>query len=246
MSGSTREVKVGLFVFIAFVLLAVMIFSISDFYTTQSQYAYPLRIRFSFVNGIDAGSPVRLAGVQVGEVRTVRVYRDEANQRSQVEVGVRISRDALLEEDAVASINTLGLLGEKYVEIMPGTPGTRILTANEILVGKDSIPMEKLVETSFRTVQQMEKAITSVNMVLGDEATRESMKGTVSNSKEATARLNEMLIQANDLMAKINRGEGTVGRLLTEDDLYRDLKDLTADLKAHPWKLFFRPKEKTR
>lgn len=246
MSGSNREVKVGLFVFIAFVLLAVMIFSISDFYTTQAQYTYPLRVRFSFVSGVDVGSPVRLAGVQVGEVRSVRVYRDEANQRTQVEVGVRISRDALLEEDAVASINTLGLLGEKYVEITPGTPGTRILTANEILVGKDSVPMEKLVETSFQAVQQMEKAVASINLVLGDEETRESLKGTVSNSKEATARLNEVLTQANDLMIKINRGEGTIGRLLTQDDLYKDLKDLTSDLKTHPWKLFFRPKEKKK
>src|SRR3989338_7443724 len=119
MSVATREIKVGLFVFIAFVLLAVMIFSISDFYTSQAQYTYPLRIRFSFVNGIDDGAPVRLAGVQVGEVREIRVYRDEANQRTQVELGVRVSRDAMLEDDSTASINTLGLLGEKYVEIMP-------------------------------------------------------------------------------------------------------------------------------
>ena len=236
MSGSTREVKVGLFVFIAFVLLAVMIFSISDFYTTQAQYTYPLRIRFSFVNGIDTGSPVRLAGVQVGEVRNVRVYRDEANQQTMVEVGVRISRDALLEEDATASINTLGLLGERYVEIMPGTPGARLLTANEILVGKDSIPMEKLVDTSFRAVQQMEKAVASLNRVLSDEATLESIKGTLANSREATAQLSEIL-------GKIHRGEGTVGRLLSQDDLYQDLKDLTTDLKMHPWKLFFHPKE---
>lgn len=244
MAGSTREVKVGLFVFIAFALLAVMVFSISDFYTTQAQYTYPLRVRFSFVNGVDTGSPVRLAGVQVGEVRSVRVYRDEANQRTMVEVGVRISRDAQMEEDSTASINTLGLLGEKYVEIMPGTPGMRLLTANEILVGKDSIPMEKLVETSFRAVQQMEKAVASLNLVLGDETTRESLKGTLAHSKEAAARLNEVLTQANEVMGKINRGEGTLGRLLAQDDLYQDLKDLTTDLKAHPWKLFYRPKEK--
>lgn len=244
MSGTTREIKVGLFVFIAFVLLAVMVFSISDFYTTQAQYSYPLRIRFSFVNGIDPGSPVRLAGVQVGEVRQVRVYRDEANQQTMVEVGVRVSRDAQMEEDSVASINTLGLLGEKYVEILPGTPGGRLLTANEILIGKDSVPMEKLVDTSFRAVQQMEKAVASLNAMLGDEATRESFKGMLTNSKEATGRLNDLLVQANDVMGKVHRGEGTVGRLLTQDDLYRDLKDLTTDLKAHPWKLFFRPKEK--
>lgn len=241
---ATREVKVGLFVFIAFVLLAVVVFSVSDFYTTQAQYTYPLRLRFSFVNGIEAGAPVRVSGVQVGEVRAVRVYRDEANQQMQVEMGVRISRDAQLEEDSVAYVNTLGLLGEKYIEIIPGTPGARLLTAGEILMGKDSVSTEKLMETSYGAVQELQKAVGSFNAVMGDPATRENIRGTLANSQEATEQLTIFLTQANGIMTKIARGEGTVGRLLAQDDLYRDLKDLTADLKTHPWKLFFHPKEK--
>lgn len=244
MAGATREVKVGLFVFIAFMLLAVMVFSISDFYTTQAQYTYPLRVMFTFVNGIDAGAPVRVSGVKVGEVRTVRVYRDEANQRLQVELEVRISRDAVLEEDSTAYINTLGFLGEKYLEIIPGTPGARALTAGEVLVGKDSISTEKLVEQGYRALTQMERAIASFNSMVSDETTRESLKATLVNSREATAQLNQLMAQANDVMGKVNRGEGTMGKLLTQDDLYRDLKDLTSDLKAHPWKLFIRPKDK--
>ncbi|MBI3322128.1 MAG: MCE family protein [Candidatus Omnitrophica bacterium] len=243
---ATREVKVGLFVFIAFVLLAVAVFSISDFYTSQAQYTYPLRMRFNFVNGIEAGAPVRVSGVQVGEVRSVRVYRDEANQQMQVEVGVRIARDAQIEEDSLAYINTLGLLGEKYVEIVPGTPGARLVNPGEILMGKDSVSTEKMMESGYRAVAELEKAVGALNAVLGDPQTQESIKGTLSNSREATEQLTLFLTQANGVMGKIARGEGTVGRLLTQDDLYQDLKDLTSDLKTHPWKLFFRPKEKKK
>ena len=243
MSGATREIKVGLFVFIAFILLAVMIFSISDFYTSQAQYTYPIRVRFSFVNGIDIGAPVRVAGVKVGEVRSVGVYRDESTQKVQVELGARLSRDAVLEEDSLAYINTLGLLGEKYLEIIPGTPGKRVISSGEILMGKDSVSSEKLIESSYQTIQEMQKAIISLNQVIGDPQTQESLKGTLNNSKEATAQLTLFLTQANELIGKINRGEGTVGQLLTKDDLYKDLKAMTEDLKAHPWKLFFHPKE---
>jgi len=246
MLPATREVKVGLFVFIAFVLLAVMVFSISDFYTTQGQYTYPLRVRFNFVNGIDDGAPVRVAGVKVGEVRSVKVYRDEADQKTRVELEVRLSKDAVLEEDAVASINTLGFLGEKYLEIAPGTPGARVLGEGEILVGKDSIPTEKLMETSYRALSELERTIASVNALIGDEQTRTAFKGTVMNSEEATAQLHRLLLQANAVMEKIQQGEGTVGKLLAQDDLYRDLKSLTADIKAHPWKLFVRGKEQKR
>ena len=243
MSGATREIKVGLFVFIAFVLLAVMVFSISDFYTSQAQYTYPLRVRFSFVNGIDTGAPVRVSGVKVGEVRSVGVYRDESTQRVQVELGVRLSKDAVLEEDSVAYINTLGLLGEKYLEIVPGTPGKRVLSAGEILLGKDSVSTEKMMESSYETIRELQQAVGSLNQVIGDPQTQGALKETLANSKEATAQLTLFLTQANEVMGKINRGEGTIGQLLTKDDLYKDLKGLTEDLKAHPWKLFFHSKE---
>ena len=241
MTGGTREIKVGLFVFIAFILLAVIIFSISDFYAVEPQYM--LRIRFNFANGIQVGAPVRVAGVGVGEVSLVRVYRDEASQRMQAEVGIRLSREAKVEEDAVAYINTLGLIGEKYLEIIPGNPGSRVLNPGEVLVGKDSIPTEQLVESGYRVVTQLEKTIYSIHTLVSDEATRTAFKETVANSAEASERFSQLLEQANGVLSKVREGQGTIGRLLTQDDLYRDLQDLTADLKAHPWKLFYHPKE---
>jgi len=246
MLSGTREVKVGLFVFIAFVLLAVVVFSISDFYTTQAHYTYPLRTRFGYVNGVEVGAPVRISGVKVGEVRSVRVYRDEANQRTFAEVAVRISKDALVEEDAVVYINTLGFLGERYMEIIPGTPGARVLNAGEIIVGKDTVPTGQLVASSYRAIRKLETAIGNVNRIIGDEEMQKSLKGTLANSDKATVELHRFLIQANEVMAKIRNGEGTVGRLLTQDDLYEDLKDAVADIKAHPWKLFFRPKTRRK
>ena len=244
MTGGTREIKVGLFVFIAFVLLAVMVFSISDFYTAQPQYS--LRVRFSFANGVEVGAPVRLAGVDVGEVRSVRIYRDEASQRMQAELGIRLTREAKIEQDAVAYINTLGLIGEKYLEVIPGTAGARLLSSGDFLQGKDSIPSEKLIESGYQVAKELERMIASVNSVVGDEKNRAALKETLAHSAQATEKLDQLLDQANIVMAKVRSGEGTVGKLLAQDDLYRDLQAIVADIKAHPWKLLYRPKEKKK
>ena len=241
MAAANREVKVGLFVFIAFVLLAVVVFSISDFYTVQPQYG--LRVRFNFASGVQTGAPVRLAGVTVGEVRYVRLFRDEASQKMQAEVGIQLSREAVIEEDAVAYVNTLGLIGEKYLEIIPGSSGARVLAAGEILPGKDSVPVEKFMEASFKAVQQIEETVASLNSIFNNEATKSAIKGTLTNSQEATAQMTMFLKQANEVMAKIREGEGTVGKLMTQDDLYQDLKAIVSDIKAHPWKLLYKPKE---
>lgn len=246
MLQGSREVKVGLFVFIAFVLLSVVVFSVSDFYTTQAQYTYLLRVRFKFVNGVEIGAPVRLSGVKVGEVRSVRVYRDEATQRSLAEVGVRISRDALVEEDATIHVNTLGFLGERYIEMVPGTPGARTLSPGEILVGRDSVPAGQFVESGYRALQKLETLVASLHQVIGDETTQRSFKKALANSEEATAELNRFLVQANEMMARLNKGEGTLGKLLAQDDLYQDLQETVSDIKTHPWKLFYRPREKKK
>ena len=244
MNGATKEIKVGLFVFISFILLSVVIFSISDFYTTQPQYT--LRIRFNFANGIQTGAPVRVAGVGVGEVSSVRVYREESTQKTLAELSIRLSREAKVEEDAVAYINTLGLIGEKYLEIVPGNPGSRVLKTGEILVGKDSIPTEQIMEAGFRVVRQLEQTIGSLHTFVSDEGTREALKETLVNSKGASEKFSQLMEQTNAVMGQIRSGQGTVGKLLIQDDLYRDLKDLMADVKQHPWKLLYRPKEAKR
>lgn len=246
MIGGSREIKVGLFVFIALVLLTVVVFSISDLYQVQPRYTYPLRVRFQFANGVEEGAPVRLAGVKAGEVREVRVYRDEATQRTHAELGVRLVKEAKVEEDSVVYINTLGIVGEKYVEIVPGSPGSRLLGPNEVLLGKDSIPSEKLVESGYKAIEQLGEAVRAVNAVMGDEVTQDALKETFSNSKEATAQLTAFLAQANEVMGKVRNGEGTIGKLLTQDELYKDLQAIVADIKAHPWKLLYRPKEKKK
>ena len=233
MALGTREIKVGLFVFVAFILLAVVVFSISDFYTAQPHYG--LRVRFNFANGIQVGAPVRLVGVNVGEVRSVRIYRDEATQRTVAELGIQLSTGALIEKDSVAYINTLGLIGEKYLEVVPGTHGVRLMKEGEILVGKDSVPTEQMMESTYRIMKKLEETITAIHSVVGDEATQTALKGSLE-------RLHQLLEQANEVMAKIRQGEGTVGRLLTQDDLYRDLQAIASDIKAHPRKLLYRPK----
>ncbi len=241
MAEATREIKVGLFVFVALILLSVVVFSISDFYTVRPQY--PLRVQFNFSNGIEVGAPVRLAGVDVGEVRSVRVFFDEPAQKVKAELGIQLASHAQIEEDSIAFVNTLGLIGEKYLEVIPGTPGARKLSPGEILVGKDSASSEKFMESAYEAVNELKGMITSINIVLGDKTTQQSLKETMANSAEATDRLNLFLEQANDLMGRIRSGQGTVGRLLIEDELYQDLKALTADLKANPWKLLHHPKE---
>ncbi len=199
MKAISFEVKVGIFILIGFIILFVMIFSIGEVYFFRP--GYHINVTFNFANGIAMNAPVRLAGIEVGEVDNIRIYYDTNEERTKVELSAWIKRDVSIEEDAEAVINTLGLLGEKYLEVFPGK-SKRFLADNSVLAGIDPISTENM-----------------------------------------TIELKKLLDTLVTVAERIEKGEGTVGRLLTDDSLYQNLEDFTADIKKNPWKLMNKPRD---
>jgi len=181
---SSFELKVGIFIFIGIVILSVIVFSIGNFYTLKR--GYDLKVIFTFANGLSVGAPVRYAGVEVGEVEDIKVYFDEKEDMPMVEILIWVSRNTWINEDAKATINTLGLLGEKYLEIMPGTKEARLLKNGEILRGQDPVSTEELTRDMKKTLIKVDTMIASINDVVGDEGFKSSIKNTASNVEELT------------------------------------------------------------
>ncbi len=223
------ELKVGLFMGIGIFLMFLIVFSVSDFYGFER--GYRVGTIFDYVNGITENAPVRLAGVHVGEVKDIKVYYDEEVGRTRVKLEVWVKGDARVETDAVARINTLGLLGEQYLELTPGT-SDRFLKEGDTIIGKNPVNVG----------QQMEKMTELVS----------TFTDIMKNVKEGQGTLGKLLVDDtiyNDLeviFGRLKNGEGTVGKLLVEEKIYDDLEDFVADIKAHPWKLLSKPSRRER
>jgi len=161
------------------VILSVIVFSIGNFYSIKR--GYNLDILFSFASGISVGAPVRYAGVEVGEVKDIQVYFDEKEDRPMVRLVVWVAQNTWINEDAKANINTLGLLGEKYLEIRPGTKERRLLGQDDALRGQDPISTEELTRETQETLKKIDNMVGSLNKIVGDEEVRASFKNMVSN-----------------------------------------------------------------
>ena len=198
---SKLELKVGIFVFTGLLILTIFVLSIGDFKTMTT--GYELNFIFNFANGVKIGAPVRFAGVDVGEVKVINFVTGADSPKPKVQIVCSINKTVKVPVDSSIWVNTLGLLGEKYIEIMPGKEYNNTLAPKASLVGVDPIPMQEV-------------------SVLA--------KGIAQN-------LNEGLL-------KIVNKEGTVGKLLYDDTIYKELEALVVDIRKHPWKLFWRGKEK--
>lgn len=232
------ELKVGLFIIVGVTILVFIIFSIGDI--NLSKVGYGITVNFNFAAGLGTSAPVRLAGVGVGRVDGIKVVYDEKDKKTHAEVHAWIQEGTNIEKDAVVTINTLGLLGEKYLEILPGTPGSAILEKGGTLVGKDPVMMEKVTENLVRisdsvqvVVDRLKNGEGTIGKLLTSEKVYGDLEGMTTNFREFSANL-------KDFSAMLTTGKGTVGRLLTEDGIYKDMEAFVKDIKAHPWKLLSR------
>jgi phospholipid/cholesterol/gamma-HCH transport system substrate-binding protein len=157
------ELKVGIFIMIGMAVLFLIVFSIGDI--NISKTGYKIKVQFNFASGIGPSAPVRLAGVGVGQVQGVYILHDKEN-RTRAELTAWIQDDAKIEQDAVVTINTLGLLGEKYLEILPGTPGKPLVKNNDLLIGKDPVPMEKITENLANLSDSVKSLVDSANSIV--------------------------------------------------------------------------------
>jgi len=260
MPKSNLELKVGLFALSGLIILSIIIFSIGDFYFIRP--TYNLRAQFGYIAGVETGSPVRLAGVEVGEVKNITYFFDENRKRTQVEMILRLDKTARVEKDARIFINTLGLLGEKYIEIEPGSADSMVLPHNSIVIGIDPIPLEKLTERTQNIVASLEKSVRGLAIIMDDEEVIADFKAALNNISEVSGSLNEILKESKGdisvglksfrsssedletILAKIRKGEGTMGKFVSDDALYNHLEEMIIDLKENPWKLLSKPKKK--
>ena len=183
------ELKVGIFILIGMLILFIIVFSISDVYLTKP--GYRIKVIFNFVSGISQAAPVRFAVVSVGQVEKIDLTYDPSDKRTKAVIHAWLEGDTKIEEDAEVTVNMLGLLGEKYLEIFPGTPGKRTLKDGDTIIGHDPVPMEKVTENlktlsdSVTTiVERLKRGEGTIGKLLVEEAIYYDLKATAGNFKD--------------------------------------------------------------
>ncbi len=221
------EIKLGMFFLIGMIFFFVAVVSIKE--ATFLKRTHMIKVRFNFAEGLRAASPVRFCGVDVGDVAKVEIV-NRVGERSYVLVNARVNSDIKVPRNSYYFVNSLSLFGEKYLEITPPPQNTNdYISDNEIVEGLSPIPL-------FNTFANFDKTMDDVSRFVREGELKSALEGTLVNLRDATSSLKGILGDMRD-------SKGTVGRLLGDDRLYRDLDEFVVDLKLHPWKLLYKPKD---
>jgi phospholipid/cholesterol/gamma-HCH transport system substrate-binding protein len=271
MKKSYLELWVGVFVALVMVCLVISIL----FFGNQNRWAkgYDILVHFSFTNGVEVGAPVRFSGVSIGRVKAIRIM----NNGSTVELRLFINKGVVLREDVSIFVNTLGIMGEKYIEFMGGSSDARIIQKGWApIIGTSPIAVNNITQMAEEITKDLKSLIKNLQAVFGDPQTQQNLREIFKNVKEMTAEfgsfsktmngiletneedIHEIIGQMNiavagmgknmvtfdELIQGVKEGKGLLGQILTDEDLYKEMKDLMADIKAHPWKLLIKQRKR--
>ena len=275
MSNFSAEAKVGIFVIIGLIIFGYMSMKVGNL-TLTSEKGYDVEVLFDSATGLAKDVTVEIAGVEVGRVKKISLQEGKAL------VVLRMNPGLVIRKYDTAIIRTRGILGDKYVEIMPGSmtappisPGDRItltapITDMDVLMntlgevaedikaltnslsnvlgtkkGEASLSaiienIEEVVTSLNQTVQSNKEEIDTIvdNLItftgtlkdIGD-SNKEDIATIIRSAKNVTGTMEPIIANLTEITEKINQGQGTIGRLVNDDEAVENLNQTLASLR---------------
>jgi phospholipid/cholesterol/gamma-HCH transport system substrate-binding protein len=198
----SRALRLGAFIVATLAILVVGIFIIGG-----KQYlfspTYRLKTQFDNVMGLDTGADVRVGGVHSGTVRTIELPH-KPGEKVLIVVDLDKSTHEIIKRDSVATIETEGLLGNQYLAISFGSATAPDVRDGDTIASIPPLDMAGLFQKA--------------SIIL------DSSQAAIQNATRAAANL-------DSITAKINRGQGTVGALVNDKQLYNNLSQTTSTMR---------------
>jgi phospholipid/cholesterol/gamma-HCH transport system substrate-binding protein len=215
------ELRVGLFVLVGLLILAVGIF-----YVTGAGFfgpKYRIKTYLPEVSGLSTGAPVRLDGVEIGNVDQIRLVPREPGKAPErlhnIEVGMRIDRKYQTDilTDSAASLVTEGLLGNRYVTITRGYTGVP-LKEGQAVPGTEEKAIKEVVERSADVLSNLQALSDDIKDLINGVQRGRGTLGKLLTDEKVYNHLNSILDKGDQIVSNVQAGQGTIGKLFTSDD----------------------------
>ncbi len=267
MKSIATETKVGIFVILGILILAYFTVRVGHIPIGKDK-GYEIYTLLDSASGLDKNSPVRIAGVEVGRVESVSLEGTKAR------VTLRMSSNVRIPEGSKIYVKSSGLLGEKYVEVVPPAEGPSTKTSRAIpgnlpensveswivdaaavsesglaYAGGRGKPEEKSKEPQPGYIKpggyieqggpsvDVDRVLTQLSAIGTDIQSITKSLSNVLGGPEGEENIKEVVLGAKETMSNlqnitqtIDRGEGTLGKLVKDDKLYREVQTTMANL----------------
>jgi phospholipid/cholesterol/gamma-HCH transport system substrate-binding protein len=237
---SLRNIKLGIFVMAGLLFLIVLLYMIGK---NENLFGsnFELKVRFENIQGLNQGNNIRYAGIQAGTVKKVTILNDTLIE---VTMLIKTSLKKYIHKNAVASIGTDGLVGNKIINIFPAKETSALVEEGDILACKKTIETNEMLQTLAKTnndiafiSSELKTTISRINNskaiwdILNDNTLPQNLRVSLLNAKLATAKANDMINSLNQLISDVKEGKGSLGAVLTDTSFAVNLNEAIHKIK---------------
>ncbi len=237
----SNNIKLGLFVLAGVLLLVFALYMLGK---NKNLFGsnFQLKARFTNISGLTKGNNIRFSGIQVGTVKNIQVIDDTT-----IEVVMLIDEKikSFLHKNAVASIGSEGLMGNKIINILPGPGAAKEVDENDVLSVKKTINTDDMLQTLNKTndnvaviSEDLKSVVQRINNsaalwgVLNERSLAANLKVSLNNIRLASENTKDMTAGLYSIINDIKNGKGSVGALLTDTTLSYNLNEAIAKIKS--------------
>ena len=224
------EVKVGIFVALGLGLIMVTILMLGGGQAIfQSNMTY--HTKFAQIEGLVEGATVKVAGVKVGQISSIKFLNDTG----QVDVSFTVASKFkdVVHQDSTVGIQTQGMLGDRYITIGTGSPSSSAAPDGTELKSEAPKELKDYLTDADAVIDKLKTSLMHVDGILNafhkdnrSETFFRNITGFSTHVSEGTKSLNDSMDHFKSIMLKVDKGEGTLGALVNDPALYDDLRAL--------------------
>ncbi len=231
----SKEAILGLFVLVVFAVFLIFTINMGSGLFAGRKVHYP--VYFTHIGTLEKGAPVKQAGLPIGEVDNISSTVVMAPTPTYfVVVDISVKEDAHVSYDSMASVNTLGMMGEQYIELSYGD----LEKAPEytILKGRGPQQMDQLIAEMNLLIQEVRKITLALGKVLGDSAFQQNITKLTENLKKISEEINDFLggeeDRLKDIMQNAQIASANLISLIASSELFvTDARNMLNENRIH-------------
>src|SRR4030095_14728873 len=238
-SVSVSQIRVGIFVLLAIVVLVFLVLNASGDINPFSRKLH-LKARFADANGLREGSEVRLAGVRVGKVERI-VLLEPSPVPGAPRVEAQLTVDSTIDgrpanerirSDSQAQQGSPSLLGnEMLINITPGTAVGTPVQDGALLPSSSSNTVNDFATSGTDLAQRLSKLSDEISGIVKDVKDGKGTVGRLFSDEALYNNLNATILETEDVMKQVRSGNGCAGRFINDPALYKHERQLVLQLK---------------
>ncbi len=199
------------------------------------------------------------------KLNEAHISYDEKTSKPTAEILLWVKEGTIIQRDSVVYVFGAFALNETILEIVMRGEGSKdILKDGDVIHGIDPIPMEFITERGLVIVDRIEEIASKINDIIGEEESQEAFKLMILDMSELLQYMNKMVndkgddfnliiddivsctSRLNTMIDNVDNADGTMGKLMYDDELYQEVREFVREITLHPWRLMKRDKKSKR